>query len=43
MTAEASAAGCDWLHVDLDEPLRDFYFKACGFRPTPAGLIALQS
>lgn len=40
---EASAAGCDWLHVDFDEPLRDFYFKACGFRPTPAGLIALQS
>lgn len=38
---EASAAGCDWLHVDFDEPLRDFYFKACGFQSTPAGLIRL--
>jgi GNAT superfamily N-acetyltransferase len=37
----AAAAGCEWLHVDFDEHLKAFYFDACGFRPTPAGLIAL--
>ena len=40
-TDEARAAGCEWLHVDFDDHLRDFYFTACGFRPTNAGLIAL--
>ena len=39
--AEARTAGCEWLHVDFDPKLRDFYFKACGFEPTDAGLIAL--
>jgi ribosomal protein S18 acetylase RimI-like enzyme len=39
---EASAAGCDWLHVDFDDHLRPFYFDSCGFRPTPAGLIRLE-
>ncbi|WP_199818769.1 hypothetical protein [Streptomyces sp. NRRL B-1347] len=29
------------LDVDFDDELRPFYFEACGFRPTPAGLIAL--
>ena len=38
---EARAAGCEWLHVDFDEELASFYVEACGFRPTPAGLIAL--
>jgi GNAT superfamily N-acetyltransferase len=38
----ARAAGCEWLHVDFDDHLRDFYFGACGFRPTTAGVIALQ-
>ncbi|MFJ1599967.1 GNAT family N-acetyltransferase [Streptomyces sp. NPDC088261] len=37
----ARAAGCDWLHVDFEEKLRSFYFDACGFRPSAAGLIAL--
>lgn len=36
------AAGCEWLHVDFDDELRPFYFGACGFTPTNAGLIALQ-
>lgn len=40
--AEARAAGCDWLHVDFDDDLRAFYFNACGFRPTDAGLIDLR-
>jgi GNAT superfamily N-acetyltransferase len=39
--AEARAAGCEWLHVDFDDHLRSFYFDACGFEPTNAGLIAL--
>ena len=37
----ARAAGCQWLHVDFEEHLRGFYFDACGFRPTGAGLIRL--
>ena len=39
--AESRQAGCEWLHVDFEPDLRDFYFKACGFEPTEAGLIAL--
>lgn len=38
---EARAARCEWLHVDFDDGLRAFYFDACGFRPTSAGLLAL--
>jgi GNAT superfamily N-acetyltransferase len=38
----AKASGCEWLHVDFEPHLRDFYFKACGFKPTDAGLIALK-
>ena len=37
----ARQAGCEWLHVDFDEHLREYYFAACGFSPTDAGLIAL--
>jgi ribosomal protein S18 acetylase RimI-like enzyme len=39
---QACAAGCEWLHVDFEERLSDFYFGACGFLRTSAGLIALQ-
>lgn len=38
----ARAAGCEWLHADFDEEHRGFYVGACGFTPTPAGLIALR-
>ncbi len=41
VVAEARAAGCEWLHVDFEDHLRRFYFDACGFEPTNAGLIAL--
>jgi GNAT superfamily N-acetyltransferase len=39
----AKRAGCEWLHVDFDDAdrLGQFYFGACGFRPTTAGLIHL--
>lgn len=33
---------CEWLHVDFEEDLRPFYFDACGFMPTDAGLLALR-
>ena len=38
----AAEAGCEWLHVDFEDHLRDFYFSACGFTPTQAGLIQLR-
>jgi GNAT superfamily N-acetyltransferase len=40
---EVSAAGHEWLHVDFDPELRPFYFEACGFEPTDAGLIHLPT
>jgi GNAT superfamily N-acetyltransferase len=42
-TRRAKEAGCEWLHVDFDEHLLTFYFDACGFRPTHAGLIRLPA
>lgn len=35
-------AGCEWLHVDFEPRLRPFYYKACGFRPTDAGILPLS-
>jgi GNAT superfamily N-acetyltransferase len=40
-TDNARAAGCEWLHVDFEDHLREFYFDACKFAPTNAGLVAL--
>ena len=39
----AKGAGCEWIHVDFDDRdrLGSFYLSACGFRPTPAGLVHL--
>jgi GNAT superfamily N-acetyltransferase len=39
----AQEAGCEFLHVDFEEHLRDFYIGSCGFAPTHAGLIRLSS
>ncbi|HWX09366.1 MAG TPA: GNAT family N-acetyltransferase [Gaiellaceae bacterium] len=39
---QARAAGCEWLHADFEDHLRSFYFDACGFAPTNAGLIRLN-
>jgi ribosomal protein S18 acetylase RimI-like enzyme len=41
LVAEVERAGCEWLHVDHEAALGDFY-RACGFRPTDAGLIRLR-
>jgi GNAT superfamily N-acetyltransferase len=38
VTDEAFRAGCDWVHVDYEPEYATFYERACGFRPTPAGL-----
>ncbi|MEH6414498.1 GNAT family N-acetyltransferase [Pseudomonas sp. CGJS7] len=38
----AKQTGCEWLHVDFEPDLRGFYFDACGFVPTDAGLIRLR-
>ncbi|MGO8147885.1 GNAT family N-acetyltransferase, partial [Rhizobium leguminosarum] len=36
----AQERGAEWLHVDFEPHLTCFY-RACGFRPTKAGLIKL--
>ena len=40
---EATAAGCEWLHVDYEPDLAAFYTDACGFDSTSAGLRRLVS
>lgn len=37
----ARRAGAEWVHVDYEPHLSDFY-AACGFRPTQAGLLKLD-
>ncbi len=39
--AQARYAGCEWLHVDFDDELGPFYYDACGFSETSAGLMDL--
>jgi len=39
----AKEAGCEWMEVDFDERLAAFYYRACGFTPTRAGLLHLPS
>lgn len=39
--AESRSSDCEWLHVDFEGHLRPFYFDACGFTPTNAGLLKL--
>ncbi|WP_326676109.1 GNAT family N-acetyltransferase [Streptomyces sp. NBC_01237] len=38
---QARARGARWLHVDYEPALAGFY-AGCGFRPTAAGLMALD-
>ncbi len=37
----AKEAGCEWMEVDFDDGLAPFYYEACGFVPTQAGLLRL--
>jgi GNAT superfamily N-acetyltransferase len=39
---EARRLGCEWVHADYEPHLVDFYEKACGMRPTEAGLVRLR-
>lgn len=38
----ATEAGCEWMHVDFDDDVADFYLRVCGFEPTRAGLRYLR-
>lgn len=38
--ATRDTAGVEWLHVDFEPHLTDFY-AGCGFTPTSAGLLRL--
>ena len=40
-TGLAKANGVEWLHVDFEPTLAEFYHK-CGFRHTEAGLLRLR-
>lgn len=40
-TALARERGAEWLHVDFEPHLEQFY-RGCGFRHTSAGLIRLR-
>src|SRR5690242_11163247 len=42
VVAVARERGMEWVHVDYDPELGDFY-RACGFQPTDAGLINLRT
>jgi GNAT superfamily N-acetyltransferase len=46
LVREASAlahdCGSEWLHVDYEADLEPFY-RACGFRPTSAGILGLAA
>ncbi len=41
-TTQAATAGCEWLHVDFDDDVADFYYRGCGFTKTNGGLFYLQ-
>ena len=42
VTTQTPRTRCEYLHVDFDDDLSDFYLGACGFTPTNAGLLTLQ-
>jgi len=41
-TEAAREAGCEWLHVDFDDDVADFYYRRLGFQKTNGGLRYLQ-
>ncbi|MEM7326221.1 MAG: GNAT family N-acetyltransferase [Actinomycetota bacterium] len=41
-TAEAARTECEWLHVDFDDDVADFYYRRLGFQKTNGGLKYLQ-
>jgi ribosomal protein S18 acetylase RimI-like enzyme len=41
-TDEAKKTECEWLHVDFDDDVADFYYRRLGFQKTNGGLKYLQ-
>jgi predicted N-acetyltransferase YhbS len=41
-TEQSRQAGCDWLHVDFDDDVSEFYYRRCGFQRTNGGLLYLK-
>jgi GNAT superfamily N-acetyltransferase len=39
---QARSMGCEWIHVDFEPHLRNFYVDACHFRLVDAGVIRLR-
>ena len=37
----AREAGCEWMEVDFEPHLSQFYLERCGFQTTAAGLLKL--
>jgi ribosomal protein S18 acetylase RimI-like enzyme len=37
----AKEAGCEWMEVDFEDGLAAFYYDACGFVSTRAGVLHL--
>ncbi|WP_327151353.1 GNAT family N-acetyltransferase [Nocardia sp. NBC_01329] len=42
LVADLTRQGIEWLHVDYEPHLADFYRDICGFRDTGAGLLRLN-
>jgi ribosomal protein S18 acetylase RimI-like enzyme len=43
LVEQVKDSSCEWLHVDYEPHLADFYIEACGFRTTRAGLLRLHA
>lgn len=41
-TGQSRGAGCEWLHVDFDDDVADFYYRRCGFERTNGGILPLR-
>lgn len=42
IVADLRGSGIEWVHVDYEPNLREFYSAGCGFRETTAGLLRLE-
>ncbi|AYJ51517.1 GNAT family N-acetyltransferase [Rhodococcus sp. P1Y] len=42
IVSDLQTTDVEWLHVDYEAHLADFYSVACGFGPTTAGLLRLK-
>jgi ribosomal protein S18 acetylase RimI-like enzyme len=42
IVTDLRGSGIEWVHVDYEPHLREFYSAGCGFRETTAGLLRLE-